>query len=172
VIIDLGKKALKTKQLNDKTISSVMDQIDSTIDKIELENVNNTKPIVGALEILRSFKQEGRKIGVLTRGCREYAEKALSVTKMIEMVDILLARDDVAKPKPDPLHLFQIIEVLELTPQQVLLIGDSTLDASCAQSVGVKFIGVLTGVASEEELKQYNHLSIITNLTDLIITQI
>jgi phosphoglycolate phosphatase len=168
VIIRRGRRALREKGVDDVDIASVMTHVNDVMNRVELERVSKTTLMTGAATTLRWLQRRGIPIGVLTRGCREYADTALRVVGHRTVVDVLLARDEVEHPKPDPHHLLQLVGELDCNPRQVVLVGDSTLDAACAQNAGAPFVGVVTGVASERELRRFPHHAIIPRIADLI----
>lgn len=170
-----GEKFLRKTGLDEDCISEILDKVSEIMNKVELEKVSKTKQINGVIKTLLELRKRGLKIAVLTRGCREYALEALRVVGMLELIDSLLARDDTDRPKPDPNQLLKIIETLRVKAEETIMVGDSLLDALCAENAGIKFIGVLTGIATEEELRKIGSsaraitvLSDITGITNLL----
>jgi phosphoglycolate phosphatase len=168
VIIRRGRDALTAKGVAEADIAAMMTRITDAMNQVELEHVANTTPLNTAMDTLRWLRRRRVKIGVITRSCRIYAETALHVVGMTDLVDALLARDDVEYPKPDPRHLLAIIDALDCMPQHALLVGDSTLDAVTAQQAGVRFIGVLTGITTAQQLTPYPSYAVLPSIAALI----
>lgn len=168
VITRRGRRALTEKGVGDADVAAVMACVNDALNRVELEQVSQTTRLPGASTTLRWVRRRGFPVGVLTRGCREYADTALRVVGLRRSIDVLLARDEVEHPKPDPRHLLQLLGALDRAPWQVVLVGDSTLDAACAQAAGAPFVGVATGVASARELNRFPNRAVIPRLTDLI----
>ena len=82
--------------------------------------------------------------------------------------DIIIGMEDVSRAKPDPEGLLLAIEKLKVSPEETLYIGDSTVDAQTAVSAGVCFAGITSGMTKFGELAQYPHVSIISNLKELV----
>lgn len=57
------------------------------------------------------------------------------------------------KPAPEPLLAFAA--AMGLAPEQVVMVGDSTHDLVAGRRAGMTSVGVLTGMALEEELAPY-----------------
>ena len=60
------------------------------------------------------------------------------------------------------------MEALFVSPDEVLYIGDSTIDAETAVAGGVYFVGVTSGMTTREELKCCPNKKIISNLAELL----
>jgi HAD superfamily hydrolase (TIGR01509 family) len=57
-----------------------------------------------------------------------------------EAFDLVVTALDVANPKPHPDQLNKILDHFALTPDQMVFIGDSELDAAAARAAGVAFV--------------------------------
>ncbi|MEM3606880.1 MAG: HAD family hydrolase [Candidatus Bathyarchaeia archaeon] len=139
---------------DEKLRRNILKETNKLMNEEELKNLTSVSQIEGVKEALKTLKNKGFKIGVLTRGCREYALKSLEKTCLKDLIDCLIARDDIDKPKPNPVSALKLIEEMKLTPKEVLMVGDHALDFLCAEKAGIKFIGVLTGFSSEKDFKK------------------
>lgn len=54
----------------------------------------------------------------------------------------VLSADILQRPKPDPMGLLQIAEHWQTSPHQILFVGDSQIDAACAQAAGARFVQI------------------------------
>ena len=123
-------------------------------DSVELENVNKTTIIPGALPVLKTLRNRWFSIGIVTRGCHMYAVRALETTSLLAFVDLILGRDDTANPKPDPEPLLYAMSIFNAKPSEVVMVGDSAEDSECAKLAGVRFIGVPGGTFSLDPAKR------------------
>jgi HAD superfamily hydrolase (TIGR01549 family) len=144
----------------------ILKKTNKLMNDVELKSLTSVSQIKGVEQTLKTLKDKGFKIGVLTRSCREYALKSLEKTCLKNLVDCLIARDDVDEPKPNPASALKLIEKMKLTPKEVLMIGDHVLDALCAEKAELKFIGVLTGFSSRKDFKKIG-CKVIKNVGDL-----
>ncbi len=109
-----------------------------------LEKIGCANPVLlpGAAELLAALAARGVKIGIVTRNCRAVSQAMLAQFKLTH--DVLLTRDDVAKAKPHPEHLWDALRVLECEPEAAAMVGDHWMDisagkqAGCAVTVGVR----------------------------------
>jgi HAD superfamily hydrolase (TIGR01509 family) len=120
---------------------NLMEMLNDALTSVEFNALETVKPMPNALETLETLKNRGIKIGVATRSGAAYAKRCLEKTGLSSLVDVVLARDEVEKPKPHPDHLLQVIEMLGTTPERVIYVGDSTTDLNTAKEAGVRFLG-------------------------------
>lgn len=80
---------------------------------------------------------------------------------------IQLGNEDIQKPKPHPESIYKALELLTIYPDEMIYVGDSTVDAETAQNAGVSFIGVTTGMTNKDELAIYPHLAIVGSLQEI-----
>jgi HAD superfamily hydrolase (TIGR01509 family) len=73
------------------------------------------------------------------------------------------------KPYPDPVLL--AASKMKLTPENCLMIGDTTVDIRAGRSAGAQTLGVLCGFGEEPELRKMGAseiISVTSGLTDLL----
>jgi len=117
-------------------------QVTDALNEVELKALEDARPMPGAAETLHYIVGKGVRIGVATRSHRAYALEALSRSGLSLYVEVLLARDDVEHPKPDPRHLLQAVAAFDAEPGEAVFVGDTTTDQSTAREAGVPFIGI------------------------------
>lgn len=128
----------------------------------------NTFLFPDTLLVLEYLKKSGIKVGIISTKYRfrimEFAEKYLSP----EWLDVIIGGEDVTKHKPDPQGLNIALEKLQLSPSEVLYVGDSVVDAETAVHAGAAFVGVTTGMTTKEELAAFPHVEIMKELKGII----
>ena len=125
-------------------------------------NMDMTRPYDGIAELLQKLKLKGIKIGVATNKDHVFSEKLIN-TFFGENVDIVCgSRDDIPK-KPDPYSVNYIIEKLNVEKNNVLYVGDSSVDMQVAKNAGVVSCGVLWGFRTKEELIENGAVYIAEN---------
>lgn len=128
----------------------------------------NTHLFPETLEVLMRLKEEGSRIGIISTKYR-YRILELLDRKLPEgFLDIVVGGEDVKQHKPSPEGLLFAINRLKQDKQEVIYIGDSTVDAQTAQAAGVDFAGILHGMTTREELAAYPHVVIGKDLTVLL----
>lgn len=158
---------LREGGVTEEDIALANREVSDVWNRIELESVDKTTSIDGANETLLELKKRGFKIGVVTRGCREYAMEALRITGLLESVDVLVGRDDTVQPKPSPDPLIKAIRTLNLRLDEAVMIGNNTDDAQCAYTAKVRFIGITREPSTLRDLGT-GFETLLTDLNNLI----
>lgn len=128
----------------------------------------NTRLFPETLRVLRTLKERGAKIGIISTKYRFRIHDTLDQHLPADFLDIVVGGEDVSRAKPDPEGLLYAIGQLGVKKKRVLYIGDSTVDAETAQAAGVDFAGVTHGVTTADELAAYPHRRIMDSLTELL----
>ena len=115
-------------------IRMIFTRVTKIMNDIELEAIETVQPYLDAVETLQRLSDQGFKLGIITRGCREYAEKALAQAQLHQFFTAIVARDEVAHPKPDPEHPQLLLKRLKVNPAETLLVGDTPTDILCAHN--------------------------------------
>ena len=127
----------------------------------------NTRLFPETEEVLHALKARGALIGIISTKYRYRIMELLGKKLPEGFIDIIIGGEDVKEAKPSPEGLLLAISRLGCPKEQVLYLGDSTVDAETAQNAGVDFAGVLHGMTTCEELAVYPHVDILPDLTPL-----
>ncbi len=116
----------------------------------EFKAANGGRVLDGVLETLRTLRDLGIKVGIITRNCDQAVR--ISIPRIDELCDVFIPRDVVAQVKPHPAHLMLALENMAITdPKRCLMVGDHTLDIEAGQRIGMKTAGVLTGHTTSQQ---------------------
>ena len=119
-------------------------------------------------EVLRALKANGARIGIISTKYRYRIMELMGKIFPEGFIDIIVGGEDVKEAKPSPEGLLQAASRLNCPKEQILYLGDSTVDAETAQNAGVDFAGILHGMTTREELAAYPHTAIFPDLLPLI----
>ena len=135
---------------------------------IEMEKVDEARPFPKAVRLLELIRSKGLKTGLLTRGCREYAEAAMKICGVTELLDGVVARDDYpeSEAKPSPKAMEHMAEMLSVRPEEILFFGDHVFDYHCARDAGSGFVGVLTGTYTRKDWEEMNVTDVYDSVGD------
>lgn len=109
-----------------------------------------TAPLfAGAAEALMAFKARGLKLGVCTNRDRASTDALLAAAGIADSFDAIVSLGDTPLPKPAADPLLLLMERLRVAPAETLFVGDSAMDACCAQLSKVRFAAHLAGYAGQ-----------------------
>lgn len=152
MIIDRFERRMAERGVPEAEGRRMLAELDRIMDAVEMEKVDGTEALPGAEDVLRLLRGNGVKVGVLTRGCAEYAARALSLTGLDGLVDAMECRNSHTRPKPYPDSYLRLVEALGVDKDETVFVGDHPIDAQCAANAGVPFVGVMTGDVPGEDL--------------------
>ena len=96
-----------------------------------------------SLPALRELRDKGYRMGLVTNTSTEAAEMMLSSHGLREFFQVVVARDDVARLKPDPEGL--LLARRGLGASEFVYVGDLVFDSMAAEAAGVVSVIVNRG---------------------------
>lgn len=117
-------------------------------------------PYDGIRELLAALKEKGVKIAVLSN--KPHAETVNVIETLFgkNYFDVIQGQKENVAIKPSPEGVFQILEQLGLTVEEVLYLGDTSTDMKTGKSAGAFTLGALWGFRERQELEE-NHADAI-----------
>jgi phosphoglycolate phosphatase len=122
----------------------------------------------GAIELLEKLTQQGYILAVATGKGRQGLEHNWHHSNANHFFSTSRTADD-AQSKPSPDMLQQILSELNLSADQVLMVGDTTYDMAMAEAINMDRIGVSFGVHSADMLQKHKPLTVIDSLDELLL---
>jgi phosphoglycolate phosphatase len=168
-IVARFEERMRGRGLDEKEIRAMLAELDRIMDGVELERVSETTAIDGAAELLSYLRKKGMRIGILTRGCEEYALTALRITGIEALVDKVECRNSNSKAKPDPDSYLNLVRVLGVPKEETVFVGDHPIDAQCAKNAGVPFIAVRTGDVPDDDLRKAGSIEVFPDARHLML---
>ena len=96
------------------------------------------------------------RLGIVTTKTSEYSRELLEHFDLMKYFDVLVGREDVEHPKPDPEPVEKALSALGHSFGDVAyFIGDTDADMIAAEEAGIACIGVLCGYMGKEQLEEY-----------------
>jgi len=120
----------------------------------------------GVREMLDDLRRQNYQLAVSTGKSRHGLEQSLAEHGLGEyFADIRCASDHRSKPHPEMLH--KILQKLNFSASETLMIGDSEHDMKMANNAQMACIGVTHGVHDAQTLQQFQPLACLNNITEL-----
>lgn len=96
--------------------------------------------------------ERGLRVGVVTNDGEAPARRHLAQAGLADRVAFVAGSDSGHGAKPEPGQLLAFCAATGLSPGDVVMIGDSRYDLIAGRAAGMRTLGVLTGLAAEDEL--------------------
>lgn len=127
---------------------------------------SHQKIFPGMQPLIQELGATGRSCAVATGKSRHGLDHALGASGLASLFHITRCADE-TRSKPDPLMLVQILEHLQLAPEEAVMIGDTSYDLQMARNIGMPAIGVRWGVHPEAVLSACKPLALVDNTESL-----
>jgi len=114
------------------------------LDRCEEEAARVSLPAPGAETVIRELKKDNIPLGIITRNSLNSILLALDNFDYISAEDfaVILTRDD-GIPKPDPAGVIKAAQTMGILPEELLLVGDFSLDIIAGHAAGARTVLVV-----------------------------
>ncbi len=109
------------------------------IERHEADGMRGAEAVAGAGEVLAALRARGHGIALLTNNGRQATLEALGRLGLEAAFDLVIARDDAPRMKPDASGIEEI-RVRLGRDAPCVLVGDSWLDGLAAARAGISFV--------------------------------
>ncbi|REL35811.1 HAD family hydrolase [Thalassotalea euphylliae] len=117
-------------------------------------------------EMLSLLRTQNKLVAVATGKARQGLNHMLDETQLHQHFDMTICADEsVSKPAPDMIH--QLLEKLNVKPEEAVMIGDSRHDLNMANNAGVASIGITLGADKRESLDACQPNAIVDSILEL-----
>ena len=155
------------KAKSNHAFGEVRKQALAIAEKYEMDAASTTSLQPGAYETLKELKRMKLKLGLCTTNSEKAARYILQRFKIEDYFKVVVSRDNVKYVKPYPDQFEAALKALSVEPQSTVVVGDSVVDMQSAKEIKAIAVGIPTGVATLEQLKNHSSNYIITSLSDL-----
>ena len=125
----------------------------------EILAANNSEVIDGAIDILNYFKKRNYSLSLVTMQCMKAAKLVLDKMQISELFSSIITRDDSNQRST---QIKKSVEILSLSPDKVMVIGDRIHDVKSAKQVGCSAI-----LFNKDKLHSFEECQVISELTEL-----
>jgi len=130
---------------------------------------DNTIPaplFAGVRELLADLRASDYTLAISTGKSRSGLIRSINEHQLADyFATTRCAGENKSKPHPEMLH--QILDELNFSSNQTLMIGDSEHDLKMANNAGMQSIGVTHGIHDAITLNKHKPLTCLTNITEL-----
>ena len=120
----------------------------------------------GVRDVLDACLQHGLRLGIATGKSRRGLDRVLGETGLGGMFDATRCADE-APSKPHPQMLLDMMQLLEVRPEQTIMVGDTEYDMEMATNAGAGKVAITAGVHSRERLARHSPLASLAEVSEL-----
>jgi len=146
----------------------------ATLDDFEFNAAQHAVPNAGAEEIIRYLRERAIKIGILSRNTRASIERAIQNFSQVSSADfdLIIARDDAIRPKPDPEGVLLAAKQMNIAPEQIMVVGDYIFDIDSGRQAGALTVFLDNGTLSFPDLECDYRISSLWELRKIVLSRI
>ena len=133
--------------------------------EVEMRAAEKGRLIPGTEATLKSLRKKGIKVGIITRNCEDAVRKVFP--NINDFCNAFVSRNSVKKVKPHPDHLTYVMDVLKVSGEEAMMVGDHLIDIQAGKRVRMKTIGVLTGRTKKEEFEKAGADYILKDVSEI-----
>lgn len=133
----------------------------------QIQHLHLSIPFKHTIHVLNKIQLSEKKIAAITSRTKESAEKILELANIHHYFDIFLAAEDVEHHKPHPEALMKALDVLQVSPNHAVMIGDTSADIGAGKNAGTFTIGVTYGFHGEK-IRDSNPDFVVRDIQEII----
>lgn len=111
------------------------------------KNMHLATPFPNTLQTLQTLKNAGIKIAAVTSRSKRTSGKTLELSGITPYLETFISQEDVSmhELKPHPRPVLIVLEYMNISPQDAIMVGDSKEDIEAGKRAGTKTVGVTYG---------------------------
>lgn len=126
----------------------------------------HSRPFPDVVKGLQALKATGYRLACITNKAEKFTVPLLKDTGLYDYFELILSGDTLPKKKPDPMPLLHACEKFGVTPDEMLLIGDSLNDTQAARAAGCHVFCVPYGYNRGRHVSELDLDAVIDTLAD------
>ncbi|MCX7627262.1 MAG: phosphoglycolate phosphatase [Methylophilaceae bacterium] len=158
-------KRILTGTLEGEPDAALFDRAKPIYEKHYAEVVSlHSRPFPEVVEGLQALKRSGYRLACITNKAAKFTVPLLKDTGLYDYFELILSGDSLPKRKPDPMPLLHACEHFGITPDRMLLIGDSLNDTQAARAAGCHVFCVPYGYNRGRHVNELDLDAVVDNL--------
>jgi len=117
---------------------------------------------------LAALKEQGFLLGIVTNKPTPFVMPMLESFGIAQYFQVIIGGDDVKQKKPHPEALFNTMNAMKLSADELLFVGDSRNDIQAAQAAGCLSVGLTYGYNYGEAITLSNPDVVFDSFSDLL----
>jgi HAD superfamily hydrolase (TIGR01549 family) len=120
-------------------------------------------------ELFRRIKQDKKQIALASSAKKDELKRYKEIAQIDDLIESETSSDNVERSKPCP-DIFEaaLKQLGNVTPDKVIVVGDTPYDAAAAAEANLKSIGLLCGGWTEPQLRRAGCIAVYRDPADLL----
>lgn len=135
----------RNRAFSDADKSAMLERFSQHYGALEEEDESDAKAYPGVGETLRHLNEARMQVAVVTNKQHRFASALLHRLGLMQWIGVVVGGDTCERRKPDPQPLLFACQSLDVSPSQVLMVGDSINDVRAARAAGIPVLCVPYG---------------------------
>ncbi len=136
------------------------DEIDAMVETYRDFNLRHhdslVRPFPGIRAVVSDLKKRyGARLGIVTSKASKGLERGLFIGGLDDLFEVRVAADNVSNHKPAPEPVLRALELLDVTAEGAVFVGDSPHDMAAGSAAGVLTAAVLWGPFGRSDLEPH-----------------
>jgi len=130
-----------------KKIGEIKGEVSKAVEKVELLAARKATPHRGIINVLDFLTKNQIAMGILTFNTTQNAKVSIESANLQDYFpypDLYVGRDIVNNPKPHPDHVNVLLDRLDVSAQDSVLIGDHPRDIESANNVNMRSVALVS----------------------------
>lgn len=128
----------------------------------------NTLVFNDTINVLRKLKDDKRSIAIVSAKDKKTIQKIAEQYNFYQFIDIIIGEHEVVNQKPHPEQVQMVLDILNISSNKALYIGDSLIDGYAAKNAFVDFLAITTGTTLRQEFDTVPYIGVATCLQDVL----
>lgn len=129
------------------------------------DRVGELEPTPGLPEFLKTAKDSGLHIALVTNAPRANADVVMAALEVERFFDEIIVADDVAAGKPDPAPYTEALNRLNVEPEEAVAFEDSRSGIVSARAAGIRTVGI-SSTQTDDYLSEAGAFLVTKDFTD------
>lgn len=162
-----GIRMLVTRSLADTSIDRMDEAVELFIGYYSQCYNDNTLPYPLVIETLIDLQNKGYRLSVVSNKAQKYVDKLVEYHMPMINFDYIYGDSLEHKRKPDPQGILESLSAMKCSKDEVILVGDSTVDIDTAHVASIAICPIAWGFQPKEQLFNHSKVKPIESMTDI-----
>lgn len=130
-------------------------------------NSQRSKVYDGVVEGLEWMQAQGYRLACVTNKAEAFTIPLLKAKGLHDYFEVIVSGDTCERKKPDPMPLLHAADLLGVSPENALMIGDSQSDVKAARAAGFHIFCMTYGYNHGEDIRNYEPDVVMDSFVEL-----